>query len=56
MGPQHARILQGHFDAKNLIVHFTKLYDFRRKDNETIKLFARWFLCHPTGETRCIAS
>ncbi|KAL1987892.1 hypothetical protein VTN96DRAFT_1876 [Rasamsonia emersonii] len=52
MGPQHGRILQGHFDGDNLVVRYSKLYDFRKKNNYVVKLFTQWLLCHPTGNTK----
>lgn len=49
MGPQHGRILQAYFNGANLIIKYSRLYDFRQKNVEALKLFARWALCEPQG-------
>lgn len=48
---QHARIIQGHFNVRELVVQYSKLYDFRRKKDAPLELSARWFFGDPTGDT-----
>ncbi|KAL1983501.1 hypothetical protein VTN96DRAFT_10322 [Rasamsonia emersonii] len=52
MKPRQARILQGHFDGNELIVHCGKLYDFSEKNDEARKLFMQWQLSRPVGKTK----
>jgi hypothetical protein len=54
MGPQHGRILQGHFDGKRLVVYHSELYDFRHEKNAPVKLFAMWSLCNPIDDTKSL--
>ncbi|KAJ9244240.1 hypothetical protein DTO169E5_1845 [Paecilomyces variotii] len=51
MGTQHARILQAHFNGTELVIHHSKLYDFRYEDAVLLELFAQWFISSPVGET-----
>ncbi|KAL1970745.1 hypothetical protein VTN77DRAFT_2579 [Rasamsonia byssochlamydoides] len=52
MKPRHGRILQGHFDGNELVVYYSKLYDFTEKNSEARKLFMQWQFSEPTGETK----
>lgn len=51
MGPQHARIIQGHINGNELVVYYTKFHDFRYKKNAPMDFFAQWYYCKPTGQT-----
>jgi hypothetical protein len=44
-------MLQGYFDGKNLVLHYSKLYDFRHEKDAPLNLFAQWTLSHPIGQT-----
>lgn len=52
MGPQHARILISYTEGNDLVVGYSKLYDFRTRDDYSLQLFARWMLCSAYGITR----
>jgi hypothetical protein len=52
MGPQHARILVSYIEGDDLVVGYSKLYDFRTRDDCSIHLFMRWLFCTAHGITR----
>lgn len=52
MGTQHARILQGHFNGIELVIHRSKLYDFQHENAALLEFFAQLFLSSPAGETK----
>ncbi|KAK2762226.1 hypothetical protein FQN54_001236 [Arachnomyces sp. PD_36] len=52
LGKQQIRIIEGHFDGTNIIVRYSKLYDFREEKSAPVKFLLRWFLCTPTGNTK----
>ncbi|UCK57228.1 hypothetical protein AFCA_000164 [Aspergillus flavus] len=41
MRPQHARIIEGYFDGKELVISKSPLYDFTREEQALLRLFAR---------------
>ncbi|KKK27385.1 hypothetical protein ARAM_002292 [Aspergillus rambellii] len=53
IGVRHARVLEAHFNGKDLIVRCSKLYDFSSStpDLKPIRLLARYWLGSPCGET-----
>ncbi|KAL1866958.1 hypothetical protein Plec18167_008891 [Paecilomyces lecythidis] len=51
MGPQQARMLQGHMDGAKLVIQRSELYDFRHEDVDVLYSFAQWFLSSPVGNT-----
>lgn len=52
MGPQQARILVSYIEGDDLVVGYSKLYDFRTRDDCSLHLFTRWLLCTAYGTTR----
>lgn len=52
MGPQHGRILISYIEGDDLVVGYSKLYDFRARNDRALELFARWLLCSACGITR----
>ncbi|PYI01199.1 hypothetical protein BO78DRAFT_464824 [Aspergillus sclerotiicarbonarius CBS 121057] len=54
MGPQHLRVLEAHFNGKNLIIGQTRLYDMRQENMATIDLLTRWWLGFAKGETKSV--
>jgi hypothetical protein len=51
-----ARIVQVHFDGKNLVVRLTKHLDFEKENVDNIKLLLRWMMNEPIGNTRTFDS
>ncbi|KAL2215051.1 hypothetical protein M432DRAFT_643017 [Thermoascus aurantiacus ATCC 26904] len=49
MGPQHGRILQAHFDGRNLVIRKSQLYDLTKKDDAVIDLFLQQRMNEPVG-------
>ena len=53
MAPQQARILVSYIEGDDLVVGYSKLYDFRTRDDCSLYLFTRWWmLCTAYGITR----
>ncbi|KAJ6187773.1 hypothetical protein N7519_002681 [Penicillium mononematosum] len=51
MGPRHARVLEADFDGKFLNIRASKLYDFTRKNTDTVQLMTRYWLGDACGQT-----
>lgn len=52
MGPRQARVLQAHYNGRELVVHKTKLFDFtKKKDNDALLLLSRWAASSAVGDT-----
>lgn len=47
MRPQHARIIEGYFDGKELVISKSPLYDFTREEQALLRLFARNLFSRP---------
>lgn len=52
MGKQQARIIEGHYNGKDVLVRYSKLYDFKNDNTALVKLFLRWFMSSPVGNTK----
>src|SRR5699024_8731794 len=48
---RRARIIQGRHNGTELVVHYSKLYDFTREKDAPLDYFAQWWSCKPTGNT-----
>lgn len=44
MGPRHVRVLHAYFDGGELIIHHSKLIDFRQWNVEGLKFCCRWYM------------
>ncbi|KAB8071146.1 hypothetical protein BDV29DRAFT_159767 [Aspergillus leporis] len=51
MRPQHARIIEGYFDGKKLVISKSPLYGFTREENAPLRLFARSTFSTPIEDT-----
>ncbi|GKZ23591.1 hypothetical protein AbraIFM66951_009864 [Aspergillus brasiliensis] len=51
MGPRHARVLEADFDGVTLNIRASKLYDFTRKNTDTVQLLTRYWLGGACGQT-----
>src|SRR5438477_10808886 len=45
------RKAQPHFDGKHMVVGLTKYLDFQEENVDNIKLFLRWMMNEPLGDT-----
>lgn len=52
MGLRHARVLEAHYDGRNLSICATKLYDFTKKNSEAVTLFTQYWFGGACGQTR----
>ena len=46
-----ARTLQAHFDGKHLVNRMTKCLDSKERNEDNIKLYLRWMMNEPFGDT-----
>ena len=46
-----ARILQAHLDGSHLIIRMTKYLDFKERNEDNLKLYLRWMINEPFGDT-----
>ncbi|KAL1961045.1 hypothetical protein VTO42DRAFT_4933 [Malbranchea cinnamomea] len=51
VGLHHVRVLEAHFNGKQLVVRVTKLYNMEKKDTELLRLLSSWWLGHPSEKS-----
>ncbi|RFU36202.1 hypothetical protein B7463_g20, partial [Scytalidium lignicola] len=52
MGPQHLRLIQGHFDGTDLVLQHSKVYNMLERDEDTLIFLTSWLYGPPLNTTR----
>jgi hypothetical protein len=47
-----SHLVIGYIEGNDLVVGYSKLYNFRMPDDYSLQLLARWLLCSAYGITR----
>ena len=50
------RIIQAQFDGNKLYLGYSRLYEFKEYDKETVDLFLRWLMNEPIGDTTIVGT